>query len=376
VGLIALMKLTTLGLAKFGGLEAAPADGPQRARHGKCDVTVTTQVSRRPPAPEFFASRARAVLALCDVLAVVLSGGLMLRWTDLGLGAILGIVIAQSALLGALFSLGLCVRSYARSQRDELYAIAFAMFCALAVFLAVCVSPIRFDRLLGLYEVIVGSLACAAIHLMLRGRLPSEPETPRLNRRYWRGARLSKRFIDLALVLGLLPFVILLGAVSGLLVLFDDGMPVVFVQSRVGRDGRPFRMFKFRTMKRNSGGSWTVEGDPRITRSGAFLRRTSLDELPQLINVLRGEMSLVGPRPEMISYADEFIRTMPRYADRSRVEPGITGWAQVMLPRTFTTDFASEVLAYDLYYVDNWSVLLDGLILVKTAAEVLFHDAV
>ncbi|MBV8636784.1 MAG: sugar transferase [Candidatus Eremiobacteraeota bacterium] len=155
-----------------------------------------------------------------------------------------------------------------------------------------------------------------------------------------------------------------------------DG-PVLFLQDRVGVDGREFRMFKFRTMRPDSGNEWaTNEGDDRVTHVGRFLRRTSLDELPQLWNVLRGEMSLVGPRPEMSEYADQFVRTVPFYEDRQAVPPGITGWAQVEYDRNFAPAEFENVLPYDLFYVAHYSISLYLFCLIKTVFEVLRHRAV
>lgn len=157
----------------------------------------------------------------------------------------------------------------------------------------------------------------------------------------------------------------------------DRDGPVLFLQKRVGVDGREFRMFKFRTMRVASGNEWaTNEDDDRVTRVGRFLRRTSLDELPQLWNVLRGEMSLVGPRPEMSEYADHFVRTVPFYEDRQALPPGITGWAQIQYDRNFAPAEFENVLPYDLFYVANYSVSMYLFCLIKTVFEVLRHRAV
>ncbi len=162
----------------------------------------------------------------------------------------------------------------------------------------------------------------------------------------------------------------------GTLVYASSGNPVIFAQERVGRDGHTFTMFKFRTMRNGSGGAWVQPGDGRLTRIGAFLRRTSLDELPQLLNVVRGEMSLVGPRPEMCEYAARFERDLPHYSQRHLVRPGITGWAQLHLPRNLQPADMSLVAAYDNFYVQHNGVVLYIFAIVKTAAEVLAHRAV
>jgi exopolysaccharide biosynthesis polyprenyl glycosylphosphotransferase len=144
--------------------------------------------------------------------------------------------------------------------------------------------------------------------------------------------------------------------------------PILLRQERMGLDGRAFPMLKFRTMRVDaeveSGPVWATEHDPRRTRLGAFLRRWSLDELPQLINVLRGEMSLVGPRPERPSFVDDFRRRVPRYMLRHKVKAGITGWAQINGWRGNTS--IEKRIEYDLDYIERWSLGFDVKILVQT----------
>jgi exopolysaccharide biosynthesis polyprenyl glycosylphosphotransferase len=184
--------------------------------------------------------------------------------------------------------------------------------------------------------------------------------------------RVLKRAVDIAAsALGLILLAPLLGVIA-LAVLAGDGRPVLYSQVRLGRDGRRFRIRKFRSMRRDAeagGAGWTVAGDPRRTRLGAWLRRTSLDELPQLWNVLVGEMSLVGPRPERPEFAAGFSRRIPRYFERHRVRSGITGWAQV---NGLRGDTPIEVRTrYDLFYVENWSLAFDLKILWLTLRSVL-----
>jgi exopolysaccharide biosynthesis polyprenyl glycosylphosphotransferase len=161
--------------------------------------------------------------------------------------------------------------------------------------------------------------------------------------------------------------------------------PILFRQRRVGRDGREFDVLKFRTMRESAAGAREfelpagvapggVEGEDRRTRAGAVLRRLSLDELPQLINVLRGDMSLVGPRPERPEYVERFARDVSRYQDRHRVKSGITGWAQVNGLRGQTS--IADRVEWDNYYIQNWSLRLDFRIIALTLAEVLrFRDS-
>jgi exopolysaccharide biosynthesis polyprenyl glycosylphosphotransferase len=188
------------------------------------------------------------------------------------------------------------------------------------------------------------------------------------------GNRLLKRALDLALTLPALVLLAPLFLLVAVAVKLDSPGPVFFRQERVGLGNRRFQMIKFRSMRVDAeqGSTWTVKDDPRRTRVGAFLRRTSLDELPQLFNVLRGDMSLVGPRPEQPRYVEKFKASIPRYLQRHQVKAGITGWAQVHGLRGDTS--IEERTAFDLYYVENWSLSLDLLILLKTALELFEHD--
>ena len=186
---------------------------------------------------------------------------------------------------------------------------------------------------------------------------------------------LVKRGVDVVVSSVLLVLLAPLMAAIALLVRLDSPGPVLFKQVRVGKDGRRFVMLKFRTMREGAeeetGPVWAVPNDPRCTRVGRWLRRLSLDELPQLWNVLKGEMSLVGPRPERPEFVREFERRVPRYGRRHKVKSGMTGWAQVNGLRGNVP--IEERTRYDLYYVENWSLLLDLKIMVRTAFEVLFH---
>jgi sugar transferase (PEP-CTERM system associated) len=152
--------------------------------------------------------------------------------------------------------------------------------------------------------------------------------------------------------------------------------PILFRQERVGEGGKPFTLLKFRTMIQDaevvSGPVWATEEDPRITRVGRFLRKTRLDELPQVFNVLRGEMSFVGPRPERPHFVAQLQEKIPYYNQRHTVKPGITGWAQVRYRYGATVEDAEEKLQFDLYYIKNLSFFLDMLILLASVKVVLF----
>ena len=179
--------------------------------------------------------------------------------------------------------------------------------------------------------------------------------------------RVIKRAFDLvAGSLALLLLAPLLGLL-GVLVRLDSRGPILFRQERVGMDGRHFMMLKLRTMRADAeveGARWAVAGDSRCTRLGRTLRRLSLDELPQLLNVLAGHMSLVGPRPERPCFIAAFKQDIPRYALRHKIKAGMTGWAQVHGLRGNTS--LTQRLELDLYYIENWSLLLDLRILLRT----------
>lgn len=192
-------------------------------------------------------------------------------------------------------------------------------------------------------------------------------------------AQLFKRWMDIALsTIAILIFMPAMMA-AAIAVYFESRGPVFYLQERVGLRGSIFRIFKFRSMRldaeQQSGAVWASEDDPRRTRVGAVLRRFSIDELPQLFNVLRGEMSLVGPRPERPVFVDLFRRTLPRYEERHLVRPGVTGWSQVHMKRVLNTSDAGEKLEYDLRYIENWSPFLDVSVLVQTLFEFLFQRA-
>ena len=192
-------------------------------------------------------------------------------------------------------------------------------------------------------------------------------------------ARFLKRVFDFAIALPALVIAAPLLGCCALALKIESRGPVFFRQARVGMGGRVFDVLKLRSMyadaERGTGPVWAERGDPRVTPVGRFLRRCSLDELPQLINVLRGEMSIVGPRPERPEFVDTFRGAIQRYDERHLVRPGITGWAQVNLRRALHPSEVTQKLSFDLFYVEQWSLFLDLYIVMKTAMEVLFHRA-
>lgn len=192
---------------------------------------------------------------------------------------------------------------------------------------------------------------------------------------------LVKRAMDIAGAAIGLPLCAPLLAIMAVAIKLDSPGPVFFRQKRVGANGKVFTIYKLRTMVANAEDllddlidldaleepMFKLQDDPRVTRLGRFLRRWSIDELPQLVNVLRGEMSLVGPRPERPYYVEQFRRSIPRYMDRHREKAGMTGWAAVNGLRGDTS--IPERTKYDLWYTENWSLLLDIKILVRTILQ-------
>jgi len=189
-------------------------------------------------------------------------------------------------------------------------------------------------------------------------------------------SRLTKRLLDIVVGMVFLTLASVPMLLIGVIIKMDSKGPAFYVQRRVGRDGREFSILKYRTMVDGAdeyGQTWTVDDDPRQTRFGRFLRRYWIDELPQLINVVKGDMSLVGPRPEQPDYVSQFTGEFSRYMVRHRERSGMTGWAQVNGRRGNSS--IGERTRYDIYYVENWSILFDLRILLRTAVMVVRGDA-
>ena len=203
----------------------------------------------------------------------------------------------------------------------------------------------------------------------------ADPLALLLGRPRSRSGDFASRVLDVVLSLALLIVAAPLLVALAVAIVLDDGFPVFYRQRRVGTGGRHFDVIKFRSMRRDaeaaSGPVWATAGDPRVTRVGRFLRRFRLDELPQLGNVLVGQMALVGPRPERPHFCDVLRASVPLFELRTAVRPGLTGWAQVRLAYGASADDAREKLEYDLYYVTRRSPWLDLAILAETARVVL-----
>nr|WP_230390771.1 TIGR03013 family XrtA/PEP-CTERM system glycosyltransferase [Reinekea sp. G2M2-21] len=190
----------------------------------------------------------------------------------------------------------------------------------------------------------------------------------------------AKRLFDLVvsvlLAIILLPAIILAAA----LVFFETGRPILYSQIRTGKDGKPFKIYKIRSMRQDAekGGKavWAKANDSRITKVGAFIRNTRLDEIPQLWNVVKGEMSFVGPRPERPEFVDQLNEEIPFYRHRHAVKPGLMGWAQLNYPYGASVADAKGKLEYDLYYTKNHSFIMDILIMIQTVEVVLLGKGV
>ena len=190
--------------------------------------------------------------------------------------------------------------------------------------------------------------------------------------------RAWKRSVDIILVLLLLPLVLpIMALVAAVILVESRGRgPILYSQTRVSENGELFRIHKFRSMVADAEGDgvarWAARNDSRITRVGSILRTYRFDELPQLFNVLKGEMSFVGPRPERPEFVEQLAKTVPYYNERHRVKPGLSGWAQIRYPYGASEDDCQEKLQYDLYYVKNYSIFLDAFVLLQTLEVVLF----
>jgi len=220
--------------------------------------------------------------------------------------------------------------------------------------------PVKFRVMPDLFEIMLGKVKLGEIDGIPIIGLKEFPLQG------WRS--LVKRLVDIAVSLIALITLSPIMLIVALVIKIGSKGTVVFKQERAGQDGKPFIMYKFRSMHQdaewNAGHIWAADDDSRRTRVGAFLRKWSLDELPQLFNVLKGEMSLVGPRPEMSGLIRGFSKSIPHYLERHQVKCGMTGWAQVNGLRGNTS--LEERIRYDLYYIENWSLGFDLKILLKT----------
>jgi exopolysaccharide biosynthesis polyprenyl glycosylphosphotransferase len=187
--------------------------------------------------------------------------------------------------------------------------------------------------------------------------------------------QVAKRFFDVVISITVLTFTLLVLLIIAMLIRLTSDGQAIYKQIRVGRNGKLFTMYKFRTMQNNaeehSGPQWASKDDPRVTPIGKWLRKLRIDEVPQLVNVLKGDMSLVGPRPERPHFVEQFSTEVPLYSRRHRVRPGITGWAQVKWKYDASMDDVREKTKYDLFYIENVSLKMDAKILINTMMTVI-----
>ena len=233
--------------------------------------------------------------------------------------------------------------------------------------LACRLRGVRVTDLPGLYERVTGEVPVAS--LKASWLIYGEGFPQGLTR------RLVKRAFDMAASLILLVVAAPVMLLTAIAIFLESGGPVIFRQERVGLGGRGFNVLKFRSMvtdaEKDGVPRWASSGDPRVTRVGRLIRKARIDELPQIFNVLKGEMSFVGPRPERPYFVDQLSEQVPFYGARHTVKPGVTGWAQVRYTYGATVEDAVRKLQFDLYYVKNHSVYLDLLILFHTIRVVL-----
>ena len=192
---------------------------------------------------------------------------------------------------------------------------------------------------------------------------------------WWRA--LVKRVFDIVCASALIMLTLPIMAITVILILIEGGFPILYLQERVGQNGRLFHVVKFRSMRtdaeKDGQPRWAAASDDRVTRVGRVIRKLRIDELPQLFCVLDGSMSMVGPRPERPYFVDALTQTIPYYAVRHSVKPGVTGWAQVRYQYGASVEDSAEKLQYDLYYVKNHSLLLDIVVMFETIGVVLMR---
>jgi sugar transferase (PEP-CTERM system associated) len=235
--------------------------------------------------------------------------------------------------------------------------------------LAIRLNGVAIEESQALFERVTGKIPIGAMrpsYLIFNKGFATDP-----------AADLGKRLLDIFLALLVFTFTWPLMILTAIAVRMDSAGPVLFRQERCGHHGRPFTVLKFRSMSADaeakSGPVWASEGDPRITRVGRFIRKTRLDELPQVFNVLLGDMSMVGPRPERQHFVEQLAQEIPYFNQRHVVKPGLTGWAQVNYPYGNTVEDSKNKLQFDLFYIKHQSLLFDLSILFSTIKTVVLR---
>lgn len=332
--------------------------------------------------PERISKQWRTILACGDAAVVLFVSLVALNGASSRVAAA---IVAAAAICGVFWICGYYRRSFAVLPKDEIY-YASAGVLLTAVPVAIILSAVADVPLVSIVLALVFSAIGTSAwrvrtHLERRTGLAPYAGIESITPGAWHDREspsylLCKRIFDVTVATVVLAITSPIMIAAAIATAIESGPSIFFRQERIGAEGRPFLIFKFRTMRTDSRAQWARPGDDRITRVGAVLRRTSIDELPQLFNVLRGEMSVVGPRPEMVEFAASFAKTIPNYEQRGVVAPGITGWAQLYCKRNLQPSDMPDVLPFDLFYVEYASVLLDSALVLKTAAEFLFHRAV
>ncbi|HEY9233002.1 MAG TPA: TIGR03013 family XrtA/PEP-CTERM system glycosyltransferase, partial [Blastocatellia bacterium] len=221
---------------------------------------------------------------------------------------------------------------------------------------------------------------CAQYYERLTGKIASEMLRPSWlifsrNSRFSNVANHARRVLNAGLAIIGFVLSLPLMVATAIAVKLDSAGPIFYTQERVGKNGRIFRIIKFRSMRTDAekdGAVWASRSDPRVTRVGRVIRKLRLDELPQFINVIRGDMNFVGPRPERPVFVAQLEKEIPYYSQRHLVKPGLTGWAQIKYSYGASVEDAMEKLRYDLYYIKNQNLLLDAGIVFETVKTVLF----
>ncbi len=218
-----------------------------------------------------------------------------------------------------------------------------------------------------LYQIITGQVRTSSVY-----GFPLMEITPQLMTEW---ERKVKRLLDISVSLVILILSLPITLITAIFIKLESPGPVIFKQERVGLNGKVFNIYKFRSMvqdaEKKTGPVWAGKNDPRITKVGKFIRKVRIDEIPQMVNVLKGEMSLVGPRPERPYFVEQFAKEIPLYKRRLLVKPGITGWAQVKHKYDETIEDVKTKLKYDLFYIENMSIRMDLKILFRTIFTVL-----
>ncbi|WP_375168805.1 exopolysaccharide biosynthesis polyprenyl glycosylphosphotransferase [Sneathia sanguinegens] len=237
------------------------------------------------------------------------------------------------------------------------------------MFLKCKISGVKIYTDITFYEIVLKKLAIKRLHkkyFVVESGFSSYQDTIKKN---------IKRIFDICFAIIILIPAIPLMLISAIIIKLESRGPIIYAQERIGENNKAFKIYKFRSMRTNSekdGPKWAKENDNRVTKFGKIMRKTRIDELPQLYNVIRGQMSFVGPRPERQFFINTLEKEIPYYNLRHIVKPGLTGWAQVKYPYGASVEDAYRKLQYDLYYIKNYSLTLDILIILDTVKIVIF----